>query len=375
MVLYIPPQSNSQTLTSRREDLCMNKQAQNIYAYVGTYTGSGSNGIYLYSFDVDSGQFTPTGYCAESKNASFLAIDADQHYLYSVNESNDGEVVSFRIDEATKELTRINAQSSRGKHPCHISVNREGTFLFTVNYTGGSVCLYPIHEDGSIAEMSDFIQHEGHGPRADRQESPHPHSISIDPSNQWILVPDLGLDTIFIYGLDTAQQKFIAHRQVKLHPAAGPRHLAFHPTADYVYVINELGSTVTAFSYHALLGDLVALQTISTLPENFTGISTCADIHISPCGRFLYGSNRGDDSIVVYRIDGSTGLLTLIEIVSTGGQTPRNFVVSPDGKFLLAANQDSDNIVIFSINQETGQLLNANLTVDISKPVCMKFLR
>jgi 6-phosphogluconolactonase len=352
----------------------MNQQGQNIYAYVGTYTGSGSKGIYLYTLNTNSGQFTPTGHCSESQNASFLAIDADQHYLYSVSESNDGQVVSFRINEATKELTRINSQSSRGMHPCHMSVNREGTFLFAVNYSGGSVCLYPIHEDGSIAEISDFIQHEGHGPRADRQESPHPHSIFIDPSNQWILVPDLGLDTIFIYGLDTVQQKFIAHRQVKLRPATGPRHLAFHPTAPYVYVINELDSTITAFNFDASLGDLVALQSISTLPENFTGISTCADIHTSPCGRFLYGSNRGDDSIAVYRIDSSSGLLTLIEIVSTGGQTPRNFAIAPDGKFLLAANQDSDNIVIFSIDQETGRLHNLNLTVDIAKPVCIKFL-
>src|SRR5690554_1381092 len=241
-------------------------QQQDIQAYVGTYTGSGSNGIYLYTFDENSGQFTSTGNCAESKNPSFLAIDAKQRYLYSVNESNEGQVVSFQIDKATKQLTRINDQSSQGRHPCHMSVNRDGTFLFAVNYSGGSVCLYPIREDGSIEEISDFIQHEGQGPRADRQESPHPHSISIDPSDQWILVPDLGLDTIFIYKLDSAKRKLVEHRQVKAHPAAGPRHLTFHPTAPYVYVINELDSTITAFSWDASLGELSTLQTISTLP-------------------------------------------------------------------------------------------------------------
>lgn len=351
-----------------------NEQEQNVYAYVGTYTGSGSNGVYLYKFNTKSGQFSPTGFCAESKNASFLTIDSQRKYLYSVGESNDGEVVSFRIDEATKELTRINSQTSQGRHPCHLSVNREGTFLFAVNYSGGSVCLYPILEDGSLDEMSDFIQHEGHGPRSDRQESPHPHSINIDPTNQWIIVPDLGLDTLFVYRLDADKGKLVEHRQVKLHPAAGPRHLTFHPTAAYVYVINELDSTITTFSYDASLGELNALQTISTLPENYAGDSTCADIHTSPCGSFLYGSNRGDDSLAVYRIDSSTGLLTLIEIVPTGGQTPRNFTVSPDGKFLMAANQDSDNIVIFNIDQATGRLHNMNLTVAISKPVCIKFL-
>ncbi len=351
-----------------------NQQVHSVYAYVGTYTGSGSNGVYLYTLDLNSGQFSPAGFCEESKNASFLTINSNQNYLYSVNESDDGEVVSFRIDHATKELTRINSQTSQGRHPCHMSLNREGTFLFVVNYTGGSVCLYPILADGSIEEMSDFIQHEGHGPRTDRQESPHPHSIFIDPSNQWILVPDLGLDTLFVYRLDTVQRKLMEHSRVKLHPAAGPRHLTFHPTDPFVYVINELDSTVTVFSFDASLGELVALQTISTLPENFAGDSTCADIHITPCGNFLYGSNRGDDSLAVYRIDSSTGLLTLIEIVSTGGQTPRNFGISPDGKFLLAANQDSNNIVIFRIDQATGRLHNMNLTVDISKPVCIKFL-
>lgn len=352
----------------------MNQQNQNIYAYVGTYTGSGSNGIYLYTFDVNSGQFTPTGYCAESKNPSFLAIDAQQHYLYSVNESNEGQVVSFRMDQTTKELTRINVQSSQGKHPCHMSVNREGTFLFAVNYTGGSVCLYPIHEDGSIEDISHFIQHEGHGPRADRQESAHPHSIFIDPSNKWMLVPDLGLDTIFIYKLNASEQKLVEHRQVKVHAAAGPRHLEFHPTTPYVYVINELDSTITSFSFDSALGDLIAVQTIPTLPEGFAGDNICADIHITPNGKFLYGSNRGDNSLAVYRIDTSTGLLTLVEIVSVGGRTPRNFAIAPDGKFLLAANQDSDNIVIFRIDQEAGRLSNLNLDAEISKPVCIKFL-
>ena len=174
--------------------------------------------------------------------------------------------------------------------------------------------------------------------------------------------PILGLDTIFIYTLDTAQRKLVEHRQVKLHPAAGPRHLTFHPTAPYVYVINELDSTITAFSWDASFGNLVAIQTISTLPENFTGNSTCADIHVTPNGKFLYGSNRGDDSLAVYRIDVSTGLLTLVEIVSVGGQTPRNFAIAPDGKFLLSANQDSNNIVIFSIDQDTGRLHNMNQT-------------
>jgi 6-phosphogluconolactonase len=351
----------------------MNQQDQNIFAYVGTYN-AGSEGIYLYTLDTSSGQFNPTGHSVNNQNASYLAIASDQQHLYSVSEGADGQVVSFRINKATLELTRMNAQSSQGNHPCHLSTNREGTFLFAVNYTGGSVCLYPILEDGSIGEMTDFIQHEGQGPRADRQQSPHPHSISIDPTNQWMLVPDLGLDTIFIYGLDVAQQKFIAHRQVKLHPAAGPRHLTFHPTASYVYVINELDSTITAFSWDVSQGELLALQTISTLPAEYTGNSTCADIHTSPCGRFLYGSNRGDDSIAVYQINATTGLLTLIEIVSTGGQTPRNFAVAPDGKFLLAANQDSDNIVIFEIDQETGRLRNLDLTVDIARPVCIKFL-
>jgi 6-phosphogluconolactonase len=352
----------------------MKEQNQSIKAYVGTYTGSGSNGVYLYTLDTQSGQFTPADYCADSRNPSYLAKNASQQYLYSVNETNEGQVVSFRMDGASRELTYINSQTSMGQHPCYLSVNREGTFLFAVNYTGGSVCLYPLLDNGSIAEMSHFIQHEGHGPREDRQQSAHPHSINIDPTDQWIIVPDLGLDTLFIYKLDTASQKLIEHRQVKVHPAAGPRHMTFHPSAPYAYVINELDSTIITFSWDAALGELTAQQTISTLPADYSGISICADIHMTPDGKFLYGSNRGDDSIAVYQVDSLTGQLTLIEIVSTGGQTPRNFAISPDGHYLLAANQDSNNIVIFRIDQKSGRLHNLNIDVEISKPVCIKFI-
>jgi 6-phosphogluconolactonase len=350
--------------------------------YVGTY-GTGQDGcIYFCRLNSKTGEIILRGETKGVDNPSFLAIDASNRFLFAVNEVSEtngnpgGSVSSFVINPENGKLKFINLQPTLGDSPCHISIDRTGRFLLITNYTGGNIIVLPILDGGSIGKNVEFIQHEGHSINADRQESPHPHSINLSPDNRYVFVPDLGLDKILVYKLDQETGKLSSKDipYVSLKPGAGPRHFTFHPNGKFAYVINELDSTVTAFQYKPAKGKLKEIQNITTLPEDFKGVSNCADVHVHPDGEFLYGSNRGHNSIAIFNIDPLKGKLKPNGYTSTEGDIPRNFAIDPSGQFILAANQNSNSIYSFRINAETGELIPTGYMIEIPKPVCIKFL-
>jgi 6-phosphogluconolactonase len=341
--------------------------------YIGTYTNTNSEGIYIYRMDQLTGALRHAG-SIRSENPSFLAIDPAKRFLYAVNETPTGAVSAFRIDATTRQLTALNQQPSEGADPCHLMVDQRGKSLLLANYTGGNVAVLPIQRDGSLGAASDIKQHEGSGPR-EQQKSAHAHCIKLDRANRFAVAADLGSDKVMIYRFNPLSGKLEPGQQpsATLHPGAGPRHLTFHPNGKFLFVINELDSSLTTFKYDPAKGTLTAFETVSTLPRDFTGTSYCADIHVSKSGRFLYGSNRGHNSIVVFAIDPRTARLSLVEHVSTEGKWPRNFVIDPGGRFLLVANQHTNNVVVFHINAKTGRLTPTGTGAEIPIPVCLQF--
>ncbi len=356
--------------------------------YVGTYTEpqdgvpSKSKGIYAYRYDANSGKLTSLGLAAETVNPSFLAIHPNRRFLYAVNElasykgQSSGAVSAFAIDSATGKLTLLNQVASRGADPCYISVDKTGKFVLVANYTGGSVAVFPVLQDGRLGEASAFVQHSGHGTNPERQEGPHAHSIDLSPDNRFAMVDDLGLDELIIYKFNGTKGTLAPNDPpyAKLDAGAGPRHFAFHPGGKFAYVISEMQSSVTAFAYDGRAGAFRSLQTVSTLPKGFAGRNDDAEIEVHPSGKFLYASNRGHDSIAVFAIDESKGALTLLEHVTTGGKEPRSFEIDPTGTRLFAANQKSDNIVVFRIDAKTGRLARTDHVLDVGVPVCVKFV-
>jgi 6-phosphogluconolactonase len=312
-------------------------------------------------------------------NPSFLAVHPDGRTLYAANETTTldgqpgGAVSSFAIDRGSGELTFLNRQPSHGTDPCHVSVDASGGNVFVANYTSGSVAVLPIEAAGRLAPASDVHQHRGSGPDPKRQEGPHAHFITRDPANRYVLASDLGLDQVLVYRLDAERGTLTAHEPpaVSLPPGSGPRHLAFHPFAPVVYVINELASTISTCAWDEVAGTLRLLGTISTLPEDFEGGSSCAEVRVAPSGSFVYGSNRGHDSIAVFAVDPADGTLSPAGHVSTEGANPRNFTIDPSGTLLLAANQDSDTIVAFRIDPDTGALNPTGQVTRVPSPVCV----
>lgn len=364
------------------------QSASAIFVYVGTFTGfpphprGKAEGIYVFRMDPSSGDLTLVHTATDVPNPSFLALHPSQRYLYAVNAVPEidghvgGAVSAFVVDRATGGLTFLNRQSTGGAGPCHVSVDQTGRYVMAANYGGGSVAMFPIQSDGRLGPASDFVQHVGSSVNPERQQGPHAHSINLDPTNRYALVADLGLDKVLVYRLDFAHGKLVPNDPpfVAVAPGAGPRHLDFHPSRRYAYVINEIGSTITAFDYDALRGTLREIHTVPTLPNGYSGTNSCADLHVHPSGRFLYGSNRGHDSIVIYAIDEATGRLAHVGHQSTGGRTPRNFAIDPGGSLLLAANQDTDNIVTFRIDQQSGKLTPTGQEVKALTPVCLKIV-
>ena len=342
--------------------------------YVGTYTSGKSEGIYVYRMDQLSGELKRVG-AVKSENPSFLAIDPRKRFLYAVNETPAGAVSAFRINRQTFALEPLNQQPSEGADPCYLMVDDRGKSLLLANYTGGNVAVLPINRDGSLGPARDVEQHEGSGPR-EQQKAPHAHCIRLDRLNRHAFAADLGSDKVMIYRFNAAAGKLEPATQpfATLHQGAGPRHLTLHPNGKFLYVINELDSSLTTFRYDAAKGTLTAFESVSTLPRDFVGTSYCADVHVSRSGRFLYGSNRGHNSIAVFAIDPRTGRLALVEHVSTGGNWPRNFTIDPSGRFLLVANQRSDNVVTFRIDSQTGRLTPTGQVTEIPVPVCLQFL-
>jgi 6-phosphogluconolactonase len=359
------------------------KAAGGMYlAYIGTYTGPKSQGIYAFRFDASTGRLTSLGLAGETPNPTFLAVSPNHRFLYAANEisnyegSKSGSVSAFAVDRETGKLTFLNKVSSRGADPCHVAVDKAGKHVMAANYTGGSVAVFPVREDGRLEEASAFVQNAGSSVNPERQEGPHTHSMNLSPDGRYAIVADLGLDQLLVYHYDSSLGTLAADNPpfARVHPGAGPRHLAFHPSGKFAYVINEMGSTVTAFSYDAASGALQELQTVSTLPKGFAGENTTAEVEVHPTGRFLYGSNRGHDSIAVFAIDARKGTLTPVEYVSTQGKTPRNFAIDPTGSYLLAANQDSNNLVVFRIDTQSGHLTPTGQVAEVPAPVCIEFV-
>ena len=348
--------------------------------YVGTYTGHGSQGIYGYGFDRATGQLSSLGLVAESQSPAFLAIDPSRRFLYASNEIDQyeghasGAVSAFAIDRASGKLSFLNEVSAHDPGPAHVVVDFTGKDVLISNYPLGSVAVFPVLDGGRLGEASDFVRHKGSSVNPERQQGPHAHSITLSPDDRFAIAADLGLDQLVVYPLDPAKGKLGTPHVVKIHPGSGPRHMSFDPGGKFLYLLSEMASTVTVFSYQAAEGGLTELQTISTLPKEFSGESTAAEIQIHPSGKFVYASNRGDDSIAVFAVDQAQGRLTFVERVATAGKTPRNFALDPSGAWLLAANQNSDDIVVFRVDQKTGRLTPTGQVVQLSAPVCVVFV-
>jgi 6-phosphogluconolactonase len=356
-----------------------------LLVYIGTYTGPKSKGIYLSRLDLASGALTPPELAAETISPSFLAVHPRSGFLYSVNEAGTtdgkpgGSVSAFRIDRATGALTPLNRESSGGRGPAHLIVDPPGRNVLVANYGGGSVAVLPLEADGRLKPASAFVQHTGSGFNPQRQKEPHAHSINVDRDNRFAYVADLGLDKVLVYRFDAKRGSLTANTPpfAAVAPGAGPRHFAFHPKARFGYVINEMDLTVTAFSHDAKRGTLTTVQTVSTLPEGLPKLPTysTAEVQVHPSGKFLYGSNRGHDSITVFAIDGKSGKLTYVQNEATQGNTPRGFGIDPTGTYLLAGNQRSDSVVVFRIDQQTGRLTPTGHKIEVGSPVCVKFVR
>jgi 6-phosphogluconolactonase len=351
--------------------------------YIGTYTENNkSQGIYLLDLDLATGALSAPRPVGKAVNPSFLALHPSGRFLYAVDEVADfqgkktGAVSAFAVEQKTGQLTRLNQESSKGPGPCHLVVDRAGRHVLAANYAGGSAVVLPIQDDGKLAPASGFVQHKGSSVNKERQEAPHAHSINLDRANRFAVVADLGLDKLMVYPYDAAAGTFNSSTPLaaEVAPGSGPRHFAFHPDGRHAYVINELACTVTAFDYDAGRGTLKEVQTISALPGKRENNYSTAEVQVHPSGKFLYGSVRGHNSIVVYTIDASTGRLKYVENQPTRGKTPRNFGIDPTGAYLLAANQDSDDIIVFRIDAETGRLRPTDHRVEVPAPVCVRFV-
>ncbi len=359
-------------------DTALSRPTRELTLYIGTYTSTTSEGIYVYRMNSDTGELKKFS-SIKSENPSFLTLDRSRRFLYAVNEVKEfegklsGAVSSYAID-STGKLQFLNQQATMGADPCYLTVDRRRGSLLVANYTGGNVALLPIRRDGTLEPVADLKQHEGSGVK-EQQNGPHAHCIILDASERHALAADLGIDKVMIYSFNPATRKLLPGKQASasLKAGAGPRHLTLHPNGHHAYVINELDSTLTTLKYNSAAGTLTFVDTVSTLPADFSGVSYCADVHVSPSGKFLYGSNRGHNSIVVFALDARTGKPTLVEHVSTEGKWPRNFVIDPAGKFLLVANQHTDNVVVFKIDPQTGRLKASGQVAEVPVPVCLKF--
>ena len=360
---------------------------------VGTYTepilfGTGQvlqgkgQGIYALRLDGETGALRFCGLTEGVRNPSYLAFHPSRRFLYAINEFKEfggeasGAISAFALDARRGELALLNIKATHGTDPCHLAVHPAGRFVLVANFASGSVCVLPIQADGSLGDASQVVQHHGSSVDPVRQKGPHAHAVTFDAAGRYLFEPDLGLDKILIYRFD-AQQGRLAPGDppwVEVAPGAGPRQVVFHPSGAFAYLINELDSTMTAFRYDAARGALEPLQTLSTLPADFAGRSTCAEVQIAPSGAYLYGSNRGHDSLVIYAVDQARGTLTCVGHQSTLGRIPRNFCVTPEGDYVLAANQDTDNLVVFRLDRASGRLTPTGVEVEVPTPVCVKVL-
>ncbi len=349
--------------------------------FVSAFKSGDEGAIHAFRFDTQAGALNALNQSTGIGQPFFMAVSPNGKYLYAIDTDQfggdeDETIAAYSIEGETGKLTRLNQQSARGTASCYLDVDASGKSVVVANYASGSVAALPVREDGSLEEAASFIQHEGSSVDPKRQKGPYAHSIVISPDNRFALAADLGLDKVLIYRLGAATGKLVANDAqpfVDLPPGSGPRHLTFDPSGNRVYVINELKNTVTYFTYATESGTLTPQQTISTLPEGFSGTSHCADLKITPDGQFLYGTNRGHDSIAIYRI-GSDGRLSLVGIESSLGGGPQNLLITPDGRWLLCANMTGNNVRVFQIDSKTGGLTASGDPISVSMPSCLRWL-
>ncbi|ALW86517.1 hypothetical protein AUC43_16365 [Hymenobacter sedentarius] len=354
--------------------------AKDYLVYVGTNVAAEQEStIFLYRLSPATGALTRISAQRGGANPTYLTMDAGRRFLYAVSETQTfkgakgGGVSTFAVDRRTGDLALLNQQPSNGASPCYISLDHSGKVALVANYVSGTVSLLPLQPDGKLAPATATDQHEGSGPHKN-QNGPHAHCIIPDPANAFAFAVDLGTDKVYVYRLNPAQGQLALMPEPAFvaRPGAGPRHLTFHPNGKLAYLINELNSTVTALVYDPTAGKFRELQTLSALPAGFVGDNSCADIHVSPNGRFLYASNRGHNSIAVFAIDASSGTLTPVQDVDTQGKTPRNFALDPSGRLLLVANQNSNNVVTYRIDQQTGLLTPTGQTAEVPSPMFLQ---
>ncbi|HET9744928.1 MAG TPA: lactonase family protein [Chitinophagaceae bacterium] len=354
----------------------ISQQSKEKYLIIGTYTSPAKDdGIYVYKFNTETGDNSFVS-SVKTSNPSYLVVSPNNKYVYAVNEDAPGMVTSFIFNKPNNRLLQKNRQPSQGKHPCYITIDKTGKWVIVGNYSSGTVAVYPVNKDGSLGAPTDSVKHEGSSVNLARQETAHVHATVLNKNNKTLYVPDLGLDKVMLYSLDTKKGKLKEFNPpfIITEAGAGPRHVDIHPNGKYAYLMEELTGSISVYKIESN-GFLSLLQNISGLPRDFTGDIGSADIHVSPDGKFLYCSNRGESNTIgILSIDQSTGELKWVDHQATLGRTPRNFNFDPSGNFLLVANQNSDEIVIFKRNKQTGLLADTGKRINVSKPVCLKWM-
>lgn len=354
------------------------------HVYFGTYTNGASKGIYRARLEGASGRLSELQLAVEARDPAFLAVHPQGKFLYALDERSDPKrdstpvgISAYALDAGSGRLTLLNQQSAGASGPCHLAVDHTGRVVLVANYAGGGSASLPIRADGSLGEPASVVAHSGRSVNPARQTAPHAHAIVVAPDNRFALVPDLGIDRVVVYQLDAARARLTLQPagDALLPPGAGPRHLAFHPSGRFVYVINELQCTMAVYRWDAAVGALREVAIVSTLPAGTRvepGYST-AEVVAHPSGKFLFGSNRGHNTIVTFAIDATTGWLTPVAHTSTQGKTPRHFAVDPSGRWLLAENQDSGTVVVFGIDASSGRLTPTGQVLEVPAPVCAVF--
>jgi len=344
------------------------------HLFLGTYTRTTSRGVYRLPFNALTGALGEPVLVAEAKNPTWLAWSADHRFMYVTDAGLEG-VRAYAVDPLTGDLTFLNQQPSGSGHPTHLVAEASGRMLMSANYGSGTVTAWPLHADGSLGARSAFAQHTGSSINPERQKEPHAHGVTLSPDQRFLFVPDLGIDKVMIYAIDPAAASFAPHTQssVSVPPGSGPRHLAFSPDGRHAYVINEMGGTISVFAYDGAAGQLTLVESVPTLPKEFEGANKTAEVVVHPSGRYVYGSNRGHDSIVAYTRDPQTGRLVHLETVPSGGRSPRHFDLSPDGTWLMALHEDTHNGCVFRVDVATGRLTRTAHSLTVPQPVCVLF--
>ncbi|MDG2358821.1 MAG: lactonase family protein [Planctomycetaceae bacterium] len=359
-----------------------NSYADDPVVFISAFAAGEKGAIHAFQFDSKTGTLKPQQRTTDVQHPFFLVISPDGRFLYSIDTdkfggNEDEFVAAYAIKDRSGKLERLNQQSAKGTASCYLDIATNGKTVVLANYSTGSVAALPVSKDGSLKPATSFVQHNGSSINPKRQKAPYAHSIVISPDNRFALAADLGIDKVLIYRLDATESKLSVNDvqpSVSVEPGSGPRHLTFHPNGKSVYLINELKNTVTYFDYEPQSGKLTTQQTISTLPADFDGVTHTADVKITPNGKFLYGTNRGHDSIACYRI-GDDGMLRMIKIQPSMGKGPQNLLVTPDGQWLICANMPGNNVIVFKINSETGELTATGEPVTVPMASCIRWLK